>query len=237
MRLFMFLEDLNSKKEKFSEDFKFGQRRFFLLGFVLTLFFLTLIYLGPLEGLMRLGLVVEKKSEQSSLAATLPAKWVGVNSWGLAAAEDAYDCGGSSATHQQTLDSTFSHLKDSGVSVVRFFAFQSYAIGPDGQRNWTALDRVFNSASTQGIYLIPVLGNNWNDCDYWPLSRYGESVSWPQKWYNGWYRSASTVEIASSTNTSPIKITTKTPHGFLNNGWRVTVQGHDQGNANRALWG
>ena len=110
---------------------------------------------------------------------------MGVNIWGLAAAEDVYDCGGSSTLHQQTLDSTFSHLKAAGVDVVRFFAFQSYAINSSGQRDWKALDRVFASAQANGIHLIPALGNNWVDCDYWPLSLYPNGGQ--RKDITGWY--------------------------------------------------
>jgi len=115
----------------------------------------------------------------------LPSRWVGVNVWGLAASEDVYDCGGSSDTHQATLDATFSHLKAAGVSVVRFFAFQSYATNLSGQRDWRALDRVFASAEAHGIHLIPALGNNWVDCDYWPLSLY--PYGGQRKDLTGWY--------------------------------------------------
>jgi hypothetical protein len=117
--------------------------------------------------------------------APLPSRWVGVNVWGLAAAEDVYDCGGSSTPHQATLDSTFSHLRAAGVDVVRFFAFQSYAINLSGQRDWRALDRVFASAQAHGIHLIPALGNNWVDCDYWPLSLYPNGGQ--RKDLTGWY--------------------------------------------------
>jgi hypothetical protein len=108
-----------------------------------------------------------------------------VNVWGLAAAEDVYDCGGSSTLHQETLDATFGHLRAAGVDVVRFFAFQSYAINLSGQRDWKALDRVFASAQAHGIHLIPALGNNWVDCDYWPLSMYPNGGQ--RKDLTGWY--------------------------------------------------
>lgn len=52
----------------------------------------------------------------------LPAHWTGVNVWSTAADESIYDCGGRPATHQQTVDNTFQHLRDAGASVVRFFA-------------------------------------------------------------------------------------------------------------------
>ena len=112
--------------------------------------------------------------------------WVGVNVWGLAAAEDIYDCGGRRATHAETLESTFTNLKAAGVDVVRFWTFQSYAISDGGQRDWRALDSVFAEAETHGIYLIPVLGNNWTDCDYWPESLWPDGGQ--RKHETGWYR-------------------------------------------------
>ncbi len=110
--------------------------------------------------------------------------WVGVNVWALAAANNVYNCGG-----QPALDSTFTHLKQAKVAVVRFFAFQSYAINPSGTRDWTAIDRVFASAQAHGIGLIPVLGNNWTDCDFWPISLwpFGGQRKDTTNWYAGAY--------------------------------------------------
>src|SRR3954471_9971216 len=79
---------------------------------------------------------------------TLGAHWIGVNVWGLAASKDVYTCGASSVSQSQSLADTFSALKSAGVDVVRFWAFQSYAINDAGERDWTALDRVFHTAST-----------------------------------------------------------------------------------------
>ncbi len=116
--------------------------------------------------------------------------WIGMNVWGLAAAADVYSCGATAAPHQQSLDATFEHLRAAGVSVVRFWAFQSYATGPDGQRNWAALDRVFAAAEARGVWLIPVLSNNWPDCDYWPVSLYpsGGQRKDAGDWYRTGYR-------------------------------------------------
>ncbi len=127
----------------------------------------------------------------SAGAASLTTPWVGVNVWGLAAAADVYTCGGTSVPQGQYLDSTFSHLKANGIQVVRFWAFQSYATGPDGLRNWAALDRVFAAADSHGIWLIPVLSNNWTDCDYWPVSEYpnGGRRKDTTDWYRADYRS------------------------------------------------
>jgi mannan endo-1,4-beta-mannosidase len=144
----------------------------------------VLAAIGLALAVLASGLFTPAPNSRAAMA-PLPSRWVGVNVWGLAAAEDVYDCGGSSGTHQETLDATFSHLKASGVDVVRFFAFQSYAINLSGQRDWSALDRVFASAQVHGIHLIPVLGNNWVDCDYWPLSLY--PYGGQRKDITGWY--------------------------------------------------
>lgn len=101
----------------------------------------------------------------------LPQAWVGVNVWGLAATDSEYSCGSAGGSHQQFLDNTFSELHTGGVDVVRFWVFQAYAKSlTNGARDWSALDRVFASAQAYGIYLIPVLDNYWNDCNYWPVS-------------------------------------------------------------------
>ncbi len=96
---------------------------------------------------------------------TLSVPWVGVNNWSLAASSDVHDdCGGAS---QLVLDSKMFRWKAMGVDVVRFAAYQSFGIDANHNRNWTAFDRVFAAAQKYGVHLIPVLGNNYTDCDYW----------------------------------------------------------------------
>ena len=89
--------------------------------------------------------------------------WVGVNDWGLAASKSTYDCGARDVPHKQLVDNTFAHLKAANIRVVRFWAFQPYALSfaSDGstRRDWSALDEVFASAKAHGIQLIPVLEN------------------------------------------------------------------------------
>jgi len=62
-------------------------------------------------------------------------------------------------------DAFFSSLP--AGTVVRFWATQQMATSPvDTQRlQWTALDSVFSAAAAHGLHLIPVLGNEWTDCD------------------------------------------------------------------------
>lgn len=97
--------------------------------------------------------------------AGLPVPWVGVNNWALGAASDVHgDCGGAS---EALLEQKMTRWRAAGTDVVRFAAYQSFATDAAHQRNWAAFDRVFASAQAHGIRLIPVLGNNWTDCDYW----------------------------------------------------------------------
>lgn len=119
-------------------------------------------------------------------AAATPATWVGANVWGLAASSDVYACGASEAPHHEVLAATFDHLRASGITVVRFWAFQSYATNDRGERDWRALDRVFAAAQAHEVRLIPVLGNNWTDCDYWPVSLYPNGGQ--RKGETDWYR-------------------------------------------------
>lgn len=99
------------------------------------------------------------------IGANLPIPWVGVNNWGLASASDVNGiCG---ANSENLLEAKMTDLKAAGVDVIRFAAYQSFAINGNHQRDWTAYDRVFASAQAHGMQLIPILGNNWTDCDYW----------------------------------------------------------------------
>ena len=101
----------------------------------------------------------------------LPQAWVGVNVWGLAATDSLYSCGSAGGSHVQFLDDTLSQLRAGGVDVVRFWAFQAYAMSPTGgTRDWSALDSVFARALEHGVYLMPALDNYWNDCNYWPIT-------------------------------------------------------------------
>lgn len=103
----------------------------------------------------------------------LPQRWVGVNVWGLAASNSVYSCGSAGGNHGQFLDTTFTEMRSAGIDVVRFWAFQAYAMSlSNGSRDWSALDAVFQNALEHGVYLVPVLDNYWKDCNYWPITLY-----------------------------------------------------------------
>ncbi len=117
--------------------------------------------------------------------APLPIPWVGVNVYGIASTSVVWGWPDPSApTHQELLDATFGHLHAAGVDAVRFFAFQSLATNSAHKRDWSALDAVFSSAQAHGIYVIPVLGNNWPDLDSWPIGSAGT-----RKDQSNWYAS------------------------------------------------
>ncbi len=52
------------------------------------------------------------------------------------------------------------------IQVVRVAAYQSLATTSQGLRDWTGLDNMFAAVNTAHIKIIPILGNNWVDCDY-----------------------------------------------------------------------
>lgn len=93
----------------------------------------------------------------------VPTDFVGVNSRGLAG-DPGVSASCAAQNNDQTVASTINALP--AGSIVRFEAFQGgYATNPAGQLDWTGIDRVFADAVAHGIYLIPVLSNEWGQCD------------------------------------------------------------------------
>jgi mannan endo-1,4-beta-mannosidase len=70
---------------------------------------------------------------------------------------------------QSTLNSILQDAKAAGASVVRTWFFQSYydvnAKGQSIAPSWSAFDRVLQSAAAYGLKVIPVLVNEWQDCE------------------------------------------------------------------------
>jgi len=61
---------LIKQRDKLLKDFRKNKNKYILLGIILVLLFLTILYLGPLEGLQKFGLISLKKgSEQPAKAA------------------------------------------------------------------------------------------------------------------------------------------------------------------------
>jgi len=93
-----------------------------------------------------------------------PANLVGVNARSLAA-----DAGVTSACASPNTDAQVTGVIDSipPGAVVRFEAFQGgYATNPNtGSLDFSGIDRVFAAAEARGVLLIPVLANQWGQCD------------------------------------------------------------------------
>jgi len=66
-----------------------------------------------------------------------------------------------------------------GQNVFRAWFFQRMATGPEGQRDWSAMDRTLAIARANGERVIATLGNQWGDCEEQP----------PLYKTEGWYQS------------------------------------------------
>ncbi len=64
----MFETYFSSKKSRLIEDFKGNRRKYLSLGLASILIFLAIVYLGPFNGLEKLGLIGKQKQEQSARA-------------------------------------------------------------------------------------------------------------------------------------------------------------------------
>jgi hypothetical protein len=96
-----------------------------------------------------------------------PWRFVGYNDYQLTSQSGGYTCG--RAIDQSTLDAILADARSSGATVIRTWFFQSYydlnsqshVITP----SWSAFDRVLNAAAAYGLRVIPVLVNEWQDCE------------------------------------------------------------------------
>ncbi|HEY5196575.1 MAG TPA: cellulase family glycosylhydrolase [Solirubrobacteraceae bacterium] len=97
-----------------------------------------------------------------------PWRFVGFNDYQLTSAPGGgFYCG--RAIDQTTLNAILQDAKNSGAGAIRTWFFQSYydlnakqqTISP----NWSAFDRVLSSAASYGLKVIPVLVNEWQDCE------------------------------------------------------------------------
>ena len=90
-----------------------------------------------------------------------PYRFVGVNLYD-AAASDRYSCRPASRIDTDDLDEQFRWLREhAGVTVVRFWAYQTYT---DGGRDFSAVDGVVQAAKRAGVRLVPVLEDGPGDC-------------------------------------------------------------------------
>ena len=118
-----------------------------------------------------------------------PFVFVGVNAWSAASDPAIFDCSGSAMKpdfdHQAHLDQMFSDLERLGANAVRFFAFQSYA---GGGSDLSPIRRVIETAAKHDIRVIPVLGNHYADCDYYPSYSVDSGFTKDTAWYASGYK-------------------------------------------------
>jgi hypothetical protein len=108
----------------------------------------------------------------------VPFRPLGVNFYSAAGDPAIFQCGVPKDDPDTQLDEYFRRIRaETGSTVVRFWAFQSYT---GGGTDWRALDRVIRLAKAHDLLLIPVLENQWPDC-----TRAGARDA---GWYAGRYR-------------------------------------------------
>lgn len=93
-----------------------------------------------------------------------PFRFVGFNLYD-AAANDAYSCSPRTRLTDDELDQAMTTIKDSGGTVVRFWAYQTYTAGGT---DWSGIDRVIDAARDQGLRVLPVLEDGPGDCSTGP---------------------------------------------------------------------
>jgi mannan endo-1,4-beta-mannosidase len=125
--------------------------------------------LTPTPGLAPTGFAT--RSGTQFLLNGQPFHFIGANRYQAATMSDS------------ALDQMFQALSSqAGGKVLRFWAFQSYT---NGGTDWSGIDRVVAHAKSNGILLIPVLENQWQDCTQGGY----KYDSWYQSGYNSPYGS------------------------------------------------
>lgn len=76
-----------------------------------------------------------------------------------------------------------------GHAVIRSWFFQ-YEATTNGHRDWSAFDHTLAAAHAAGVMVIPVLVNQWGQCEGWP--HYDEGYK-----TEGWYRSGYRQRVTS----------------------------------------
>lgn len=112
-----------------------------------------------------------------------PFRFVGFNLYD-AAASDTYSCSPTTRLDDDGLDAAMSSIRDSGGTVVRFWAYQTYTAGGT---DWSGVDRVLRSARAHDLRVMPVLEDGPGNCSTGesgvPLSRAAGG-----RWYSEGYR-------------------------------------------------
>jgi mannan endo-1,4-beta-mannosidase len=73
-----------------------------------------------------------------------------------------------------------------GTEVIRAWFFQTQATDDHGQRDWSGMDHTLATAKAHGMRVIPVLVNQWGNCEGTPGTDSGYKND---EWYRSRYRS------------------------------------------------
>jgi mannan endo-1,4-beta-mannosidase len=84
-----------------------------------------------------------------------------------------------------------------GGQVIRSWFFQNLATR-DGARDWSAFDNLLRVAAAHGYKVIPVLANQWSDCEGWPGNDPRPGYR-NESWYRTGYRTQPTAPGLSAT--------------------------------------
>jgi PKD repeat protein len=91
-----------------------------------------------------------------------PWRPIGFNQYRLTSAPGGYVCdGGYGAISDASLGQRLDEMKAAGANVVRTWFFQSYFDGG----GWRPFDRLLTAAASRGMTVIPVLVNQFADCE------------------------------------------------------------------------
>lgn len=101
-----------------------------------------------------------------------------------AAASDVYSCSPSTRLDDKELREALGSIRESGGTVVRFWAYQTYT---DGGTDFSGTDRLIDAARAEGLRVLPVLEDGPGNCSTGESGRPLSSVS-DDTWYSEGYR-------------------------------------------------
>jgi len=118
-----------------------------------------------------------------------PFRFVGLNAFNICNDPAIFQESGARNTFANPatgLADAFTRMRDEcGATVVRFWAYQSYATNGSNVRDWAAFDRLFAAANTAGVKVVPTLENHFES-----LTRAGiKDAAWYATGYQAPYGS------------------------------------------------
>ncbi len=110
--------------------------------------------------------IVHSSDGQLSLSGR-PFQAVGFNDYRLTASDGGYVCdSGYGALSDGQLGDLLDRARAAGATVIRTWFFQSsWDPNGDGSGDWAPFDRVVSAAAERGLRVVPVLANQWGDCE------------------------------------------------------------------------